>query len=364
MSTSRTVRARLALAGFACAVCSMGCISSTTPISKVRYEHLDPDVKTERGDATTELTTAAVGSAGSVSFTVTSQEECTVTTRPRYRAVKIEGHEAEHLAAAYTIGGIGIVGGGGTALTAWEVNKGSDFKNGAAAGFMLGGLVAVGIGLIALPVAIYHTSKAGVTETPGEITYGTVPGAAPAPATPDTKTSVCNRHGVGGVPLSLVLTNERGDKKDAKRNVVLGRTSSRASVTEDVPARLREALPGWPEASPLVNENAVVVRSDKPSEILGTLDLNEYPGIRYGDHVNFDLAQVVLRAEQSIANGNRVLREGQEAAAKQAAIAQKKAQLAAQHAACVAANKSKCSATSRGDADRMRSCMASAPACN
>ena len=329
-------------------VLGTGCISSVRHEPVVRYVALDPQVSTEPGATRWTLSTRE-GKDGGVAIHLESAQECTVTTQPRYQMTNVDRYVAHGLPGAYTTAGIALAGGAGMIIGGTLIPGGltAPTSSGSSTIDTKGILIITGsalalVGAIILPIAIYHTAKAGETEGPPSIVLGVPPTGAPvaapramlpeegtgtdeplkrssddtlAPAgVPTTrsawlaapppppppvlvarprvqmaangatvKTEVCSRQ--PGANLKLVLSFR--DEAGRRATVDLDKTDDTGSVTVDVLRALKGKYSGWPQVKPLVKRQATLALADDVNSVVGEIDLGEFAELKYDEHERY-----------------------------------------------------------------------------
>lgn len=175
-----------------------------------------------------------------------------------------------------------------------------------------------------------------------------------------TRTETCERSADAGVGIALIVKDLDGVPK----TIEIGKTDKSGDVKKDVLAGLEGAYPGWPEVKQVVLKDAQVVLVEDPSVVLGQLDLEKYPSLKYAEHV-----QSTKKAREALAAAEAAKKE-KEAKDKQAMLeAAAKAQYEAEHAdeikaqaakkqqACVQNYSSRCNADCQGNQACVKKCM-------
>lgn len=175
-----------------------------------------------------------------------------------------------------------------------------------------------------------------------------------------TKTEVCERAADSGIGIAVIVKDADGVPK----TIDIGKTDRNGDVKKDMLAGLEGAFPGWPDAKQVVLKDAQVVLVEDPSVVLGELNLEKYPGLKYAEHV-----QSTKKGREAMALAEAQKRD-REAKEKQAMLeAAAKAQYEAEHAdeikaqaakkqqACIANHSSRCNADCQGNQACVKKCM-------
>lgn len=175
-----------------------------------------------------------------------------------------------------------------------------------------------------------------------------------------TRTETCERSADAGVAIALVVKDLDGVPK----TIDVGKTDRNGDVKKDVLAGLEGSYPGWPDIKQVVLKDAQVVLVEDPSVVLGQLDLEKYPSLKYAEHVQSTRKAREAMAAAETARLEKAARERQamlEAAAKaqyEAEHAEEiKAQQARKQQACVQQHSSRCNADCQGNQACVKKCM-------
>lgn len=175
-----------------------------------------------------------------------------------------------------------------------------------------------------------------------------------------TRTETCERSADSGVAIALLVKDLDGVPK----TIDVGKTDRNGDVKKDVLAGLEGAYSGWPNIQQVVLKDAQVVLVEDPSVVLGQLDLEKYPGLKYAEHVQSTRKAREAMAAAETARLEKAARERQamlEAAAKaqyEAEHAEEiKAQQARKQQACVQQHSSRCNADCQGNQACVKKCM-------
>ncbi len=175
-----------------------------------------------------------------------------------------------------------------------------------------------------------------------------------------TRTETCERSADNGVALGLLFKDTDGVPK----TLGLGKTDVDGDLESDVLAGIESLYPGWPQSKQALTKEAVIVLVDDPSTVLGRVDLEKYPALKYAEHVQSTKKAREAFAVAEAARREREARERQamlEAAAKAADDAahagERKAEAAAKAAACVQQAQSRCNADCQGNSACAKKCM-------
>jgi len=179
---------------------------------------------------------------------------------------------------------------------------------------------------------------------------------APSGAAPEdeytqvvTRTEVCERRGASGVAIALVVKDTDGVLK----TIDIGKTDSDGDVERDVLKGLESAFSGWPSSKQAVLKEAKIVPLDEPSTVLGELDLEKYPALKYTEH-----AVSTRKAREALAAAEAAKREAEAKAREDALHAdERKAEAAKKAAACMQQAQSRCSADCQGNQACVKKCM-------
>lgn len=371
MPMKQFIRIAARLAGLLIPAQTTACFSSLQEVSSTRYQALPPLVKREGGDLNRRVEVLPAVSPGALRVRVTSERRCTVVTMPRYQVIRTEGHVARNLGPAYAFGLTALPGGAAMAIGAAASGKdfveptGDGKKEVTSAGvvFISGALLATA-GLVALPLAVYHTAKDGKEEHPGEIHFGTPPpegrpgGAATSSAL--TSSEICDRHAESGLAVALVTSEEGG-----QREVIdLGTTDHSGAVSVDILAKLKEAYTGWPEVTRAVQHEAFLALAEDPDTPIARIDLRRHSSLRYGEHRKYiEEYRGRVRAAELL----RQKKENERIAEQKRKEAEQRAERArsdAVRAQCTAQHVRECARECQGNDSCEKLCRARPRTCN
>ncbi|MFO0585900.1 MAG: hypothetical protein U0441_00100 [Polyangiaceae bacterium] len=181
-----------------------------------------------------------------------------------------------------------------------------------------------------------------------------------------TKTEMCERAADSGVGLALVVKDTDGVPK----TIDLGKTDKHGDIEKNVLLGLEGTYSGWPDSKQAILPDAQIVLVEDPTTVVGKLDLQKYPGLKYAEHaVSTKKAREALAAAEA-ARKEKEARDRQaalEAAAKAADDAlhadERKAEAARKAQACAAQHQSKCNADCQGNPACVKKCLQKMPAC-
>ena len=181
-----------------------------------------------------------------------------------------------------------------------------------------------------------------------------------------TKTEMCERTADAGVGLALVVKDTDGVPK----TIDLGKTDKKGDIEKNVLLGLEGTYSGWPDSKQAILPDAQIVLVEDPTTVVGKLDLQKYPGLKYAEHaVSTKKAREALAAAEA-ARKEKEARDRQaalEAAAKAADDAlhadERKAEAARKAQACAAQHQSKCNADCQGNPACVKKCLQKMPAC-